>query len=43
MSMWQFFAAIEGIRAANDPQSGEKLTNAEADELWDWVQTTPAN
>lgn len=43
MSMWQFFAAVEGVRAANDPQAGGRLSEAERDELWDWVQSTPVN
>jgi len=43
MSMFQFFAAVEGVRAANDPQTAGKLSDAERDELWDWVQSTPVN
>lgn len=37
MSMWQFFAAIEGVRKANDPKAGQSLSDAEADELWQWI------
>ncbi|MDX3929254.1 MAG: hypothetical protein QHC90_26065 [Shinella sp.] len=37
MSMWQFMAALDGyIRAQNGV---EKMTNAEADDLWQWLQS----
>ena len=33
MSMWQFFAAVDGMT----PNEGG-LTSAEADDLWKWMQ-----
>ena len=38
MSMWQFFAALNGYIAANSPKDGNKLTDAEADDLFDWIE-----
>lgn len=38
MSMWSFFAAREGYIRANDPDAGKELSEAEAEELWSWVQ-----
>lgn len=37
MSMWKFFAAVEGYAAAHDPKAAEKLSEAEKDELADWM------
>lgn len=37
MSVWQFMSAVDGYAEANTPDDGA-LTNAEIDELWDWVQ-----
>lgn len=36
MSMWQFMAAVEGHIAANSPEE-KHLSDAEADDLWDWL------
>lgn len=38
MSMWQFFAAMNGYVAANSPRDAGKLTEAEADDLFDWIE-----
>lgn len=37
MSMWQYFAAMDGFMKANDPNAGKKLSEQEADELWGWI------
>ncbi len=39
MSMWQFRAAVNGYVAANSPQTGAKLSEEEANELFDWIGT----
>ena len=36
-SMWEFFAAWNGYVDANTPQDKAKLTEAEADELFAWI------
>lgn len=36
MSMWQFFAALNGWAAAHSPQRN-KLSETEASELFDWI------
>lgn len=33
MTMWQFFAALNGFIAANSPKDGNKLTESEREEL----------
>lgn len=38
MSMWQFLAALDGYVKANSPDDG-KLTSAEVDDVWKWMQT----
>lgn len=38
MSMWQFFAALNGYIAANSPKEGNKLTESEADDLFAWIE-----
>ena len=37
MSVWQFMAAVEGYVKANTPKDNGKLSNAEKDELFDWI------
>jgi len=37
MSVWQFRAAVEGYRKAHDPDAGKGLSEAEADDLFDWI------
>lgn len=39
MSVWQFFAALDGWLEANT--SGEGLSESEKDDLWDWMQDRP--
>jgi hypothetical protein len=34
MSMWQFFAAVDGHVKDDD-----KMSSAETDELWEWLQS----
>lgn len=38
MSMWQFFAALNGYIAANTPKGSEKLSEKEADDLFAWIE-----
>lgn len=39
MSMWQFFAALEGYQDAHNPTDKNQLSAAEEDELWEWMQS----
>lgn len=39
MSMWQFFAMVEGM---TDKEEGA-LSVAEADEIWDWLKVKDGN
>lgn len=41
MSMWQWQAAVNGYIAANSGKSG-KLSEAEKDELFDWIDAATA-
>lgn len=41
MSMWQYAAAIEGYIKANTPDDG-KMSSAEVDEVWQWMQERSA-
>lgn len=36
MSMWQYMAAVDGYVRAQGGE--EKMSNAEADDLWNWLQ-----
>jgi len=38
MSMWQFMAAVEGYADAHDPKRGERLSDADRDDLWEMVR-----
>jgi hypothetical protein len=38
MSMWQYFAALNGYIDANTPKEGNKLTDSQADDLFDWIE-----
>lgn len=38
MSLWQWFAALNGYIAANSPRDGSKLTESEADDLFAWIE-----
>jgi hypothetical protein len=40
MSYWQLLSAAAGWTEAHKPDDG-KLTNGEADEIWDWMQSLP--
>lgn len=39
MSMWQYFAAVNGYIEANTPKDNAKLSASEVDELADWLYT----
>lgn len=41
MSMWQYVAAIEGwmrVHANQEEGSGPKISDAQTDEIWKWMQ-----
>lgn len=38
MSPWQFVAALEGFVSAHDPDGEKRLSDAEKDELWEWIE-----
>lgn len=42
MSMWQFRAALNGYVEANSPKGGEKLSETEAADLFDWIDAPDA-
>lgn len=37
MSMWQYYAVLFGFVEQNSPKSKEKLSDADIDELSDWL------
>jgi hypothetical protein len=42
MSMWEFHVVVEGWQKANSlDESGGKLSEAEKDEIWEWMETMP--
>lgn len=43
MSVWQFMAAVDGYVEAHDPDAGKSLSDAEADDLWNWMNTKSMN
>ncbi|MEO7172030.1 hypothetical protein [Flavobacterium sp.] len=36
--MWQFFAALHGFIDANTPKESTKLSESEAEDLFDWIE-----
>ena len=39
MSLWQWFAALNGYIEANTPKDGgSKLTESEAEDIWNWIE-----
>ncbi|MFI0844434.1 hypothetical protein [Mesorhizobium sp. IMUNJ 23232] len=38
MSIWQFMAAWDGYVEANDPEAGARMSEAEAEDVWRWMQ-----
>lgn len=42
MSVWQLMAAAHGWQKANTPRDSGKLTEAEAQELFEWLESAPA-
>lgn len=43
MSMWQFFAALNGYVEANSPKDGNRLSESEADDLFAWLEADNGN
>jgi len=41
-SVWEFFAALEGYVQAKSPKEGNKLSDEDKDELWDWMERLDA-
>lgn len=41
-SMWEFFAAWHGYVDANTPKEKNKLTDTEADALFEWISADSA-
>lgn len=39
MSLWEFTSQADGYARAHDPEAGKELSAAEADDLWQWMQT----
>ena len=39
-SIWQFWAAWNGYVNANTPKEGAKLTEAQKDDLFDWLEAS---
>jgi hypothetical protein len=38
MTVWQFFAAVDGFVKANGGAADSTLSETEKDEIWDWMQ-----
>lgn len=38
MTMWQFFAAMDGYIKANSPDDGKSLSKSEVDDVWKYLQ-----
>lgn len=38
MSMFQYFAALDGVIKANSLDDDKTLSEKEKDELWDWLE-----
>lgn len=41
MSYWQLFATADGWANAHDVSHPGKLSEREADEIWEWMKTRP--
>lgn len=39
MSMWQFQAAYDGYAKANFAEDEGKMSSAEVDDVWEWLQS----
>lgn len=39
MSMWQYFACLNGYVDVNTPEDKKKMSTEEAEELFDWLYT----
>lgn len=37
MSLFQYFAALDGFIAANSPDDNKSLSEKEKDDLWAWI------
>jgi len=38
MSMWQYFAALDGFVKGNNPDDGKSLSDKEKEALWEWIE-----
>jgi hypothetical protein len=36
-SVFEYLAALDGFIEANDPDGDKRLTEAEKDDLWEWI------
>lgn len=36
-SVFEYLAALDGFIEANDPEGDKKLSSAEKDDLWNWI------
>lgn len=41
-SVWEFWMAFQGYVDANTPKEGNKLTEEQADELFEWIDRAPS-
>lgn len=39
LSMWQYFAALDGFHEANNPDASKEMSAAEVEDVWAWMQT----
>ena len=42
MSMWQWFSALNGYADAHSGRDGNKLSETEAEDLFDWIDRDDA-
>lgn len=38
MSVFEYFAALDGFEAANSPEDDKSLSEKEKDDLWAWIE-----
>lgn len=41
LSIFEYLAAVDGFIEMNDPDSGKKLSEAEKNDIWDWLESSP--
>lgn len=39
MSLFQYMAAVDGFADANNPDGAGKISSAEEDDIWAWLQS----